>query len=35
MCDITVVSEYLLYCVGVMGLNCVILKLLVYIICTV
>jgi len=33
LCDITAVSEYHLYCVGVIGLNCVILLLLVDIIC--
>jgi len=35
LCDITAVSDYHLYCVGVIGLNCVILQLLVDIICTV
>jgi hypothetical protein len=35
LCDITAVSEYHLYCVGVIGLNSVILQLLVNIICTV
>jgi len=32
LCDITAVSEYRLYCVGVIVLDCVILQLLVNII---